>query len=127
MSLNLNKVMLAGRITTDPELKTTPNQTMVTTFQVAVNSTKNKDVSYFIPCVAWAKTAEFVCNYFRKGMPIFVEGSLESRSYTDKNNQKRIAYQVNCDKVNFVESKAEKTETSPETYEEVSIGDSLPF
>ena len=130
MSLNVNKVILAGRLTADPELKTTPNQTMVTTFQVAVNKARNKDVTDFIPCVAWAKTAEFIRNYFRKGTAIYVEGSLETRSYTDKNNQKRTAYQVVCDKVNFVESKTETTTeapATPETYEEIKVDDNLPF
>ena len=126
MSLNYNKVILAGRLTSDIELKTTTSGKPVATFDVAIN--KSKDEVNFIPCVAWEKTAEFVANYFRKGSAILVEGSLQSRQYEDKRyNQKRTAYSVNAERISFVESKETKETSAPqEKYEEVTI-DNLPF
>ena len=111
MSLNLNKVILAGRLTKDSELRTTPSGTPVTQFDIAVNRRGTKDGQQpqtdFITVVAWRQTAEFITRYFKKGNAICVVGSIQTRSYTDKNNQKRTATEVVADEAYFAESKAE--------------------
>lgn len=115
MSLNLNKVILAGRLTKDSELRTTPSGTPVTQFDIAVNRRGTKDGQQpqadFITVVAWRQTAEFITRYFKKGNAICVVGSIQTRSYTDKNNQKRTATEVVADEAYFVES---KTEANPQ-------------
>ena len=115
MSLNLNKVILAGRLTKDSELRTTTSGTPVTQFDIAVNRRVAKDGQQpqtdFITVVAWRQTAEFITRYFKKGNAICVVGSIQTRSYTDKNNQKRTATEVVADEAYFVES---KTEANPQ-------------
>ncbi len=117
MSLNLNKVILAGRLTKDSELRTTPSGIPVTQFDIAVNRRGTKDGQQpqadFITVVAWRQTAEFITRYFKKGNAICVVGSIQTRSYTDKNNQKRTATEVVADEAYFVES---KTEANPQQY-----------
>lgn len=111
MSLNLNKVVLAGRTVEDPELRTTQTGLPVTQFRLAVNKRGAKDGQQpqadFITVVAWRQTAEFITKYFKKGNAICVTGSIQTRSYTDKENQKRTATEVVADEAYFVESKAE--------------------
>ena len=120
MSLNLNKAILAGRLTKDPELRTTTSGTTVTQFDIAVNRRGAKEGQQtqvdFITVVAWRQTAEFITRYFKKGNAICVVGSIQTRSYTDKNNQKRTATEVVADEAYFVESKAE---TNPQ-YEQTA-------
>ena len=105
----MNSICLLGRLTADPELRNTPNGISVTNFDVAVDRSytpkgQEKQVD-FIPVQAWRQTAEFVCRYFRKGQRIALQGSLQSRSYTDKDGNKRTAYEVVADNVFFAESK----------------------
>ena len=105
----MNNICLLGRLTADPELRHTPSQVAVTSFTVAVDRSytpKGQErQADFIPVVAWRQTAEFVCRYFRKGQRIALQGSLQSRSYTDKDGHKRTAYEVVADNVFFAESK----------------------
>lgn len=111
-SFNFNKVILGGRVTADPELKATNSGIYVTSFTVAVNrkySAEGDQQADFINCVAWRKTAEFVTNYFRKGSSICVVGSIQTRSWTDQNGQKRYATEVVADEVQFVDSKNENS------------------
>lgn len=106
-ALNLNKVILGGHLTTDPELKQTPSGVCVTTFSIAVNRRgKNNEVD-FINCVAWRNTAEFVCKYFKRGSAICIVGSVQTRSWSDNNGNKRYATEVVADEAHFVDSKAE--------------------
>lgn len=111
MSLNLNKVVLAGRVVESPELRTTQTGLPVTQFRLAVNKRGAKDGQQpqadFITVVAWRQTAEFITKFFKKGNAICVVGSIQTRSYTDQNNQKRTATEVVADEAYFVESKAE--------------------
>ena len=103
-----NLVVLTGRLTADPELKTTPNGYSVTTFSIAVNRRyRAGEVSQadFINIVAWRQTAEFVTRYFKKGSMIGIEGSIQTRKYTDKNGNNRTAFEVVANNVQFVESK----------------------
>ena len=112
-NFNLNKVILGGRITAEPELKTTSTGISVTTFTVAVNrrySSGEQQNSDFITVVAWRQTAEFVTRYFHKGSSICVIGSLQTRKWTDpQTNQNRYATEVVADEVNFVDSKNENS------------------
>lgn len=112
MSLNLNKVVLAGRMTADPELKQTPSGVAVLSFTVAVNRnyvSRNGEQSErqadFINVVAWRSTAEFISKYFRKGSAICVCGSIQTRTWNDNNGNKRYATEVVADEATFVESK----------------------
>lgn len=134
--LDFNKSFIAGRLTADPELKKTQSGLSVTSFTIAVNRPKDKDgdrVADFIDCVAWRNTAEFICKYFSKGSAIFVEGSMQTRSYEDKNGNKRKAVELLIHEVKFVESKKDGQPVSeaPVTfadYAEINEdSDELPF
>ncbi len=115
-NFNLNKVILAGRLTQNPELKQTQSGVMVLSFSIAVNRpfrSKNEDGTMgqaqadFINCVAWRQTAEFISRYFRKGSSICVLGSIQTRNYTDQQGNKRYVTEVVVDEANFVDSKSE--------------------
>ena len=117
-NLNLNKVVLAGRLTNEPELKQTQSGISVVTTSIAVNrrfvkqtegQESNQPTADFINIVAWRQTAEFICKYFRKGKPICVVGSIQVRSYTDQQGNKRYATEVVADEANFIESKSDST------------------
>jgi len=101
----LNKAILMGRLTADPELRQTPNGISVATFSLAVSRNYNRDQTDFINIVAWRQTAEFVSKYFRKGQLAAVEGSIQTRNYEDRNGNKRTAFEVVADQVYFAESK----------------------
>lgn len=104
-----NKAILVGRLTADPELKQTPNGISVTSFSIAVNRAftpkGGERQADFIDIVAWRQTAEFICRYFAKGKAILIEGSIQTRTYVDKNGQNRRAWEVVADSAHFVESK----------------------
>lgn len=104
-----NIVVLTGRLTADPELKTTPSGISVTSFSIAVNRrfarSGEGQQTDFINIVAWRQSAEFVAKYFKKGSMIGIEGSIQTRKYTDKNGNNRTAFEVVANNVQFVESK----------------------
>ena len=105
-----NLVVLTGRLTADPELKTTTNGTNVTTFSIAVERSYRSGEERqtdFINIVAWRKTAEFITKYFKKGNLIGIEGTIKTRRYQDKNGNNRTAFEVIANNVQFVESKRE--------------------
>lgn len=107
-NLNLNKVVLAGRLTSDVELKQTTTGVSVCSFNLAINRKYSKDGEQqtdFISCKAWRGTAEFISKYFKKGSAICISGSIETRSWTDNNNQKRYATEVVADEAMFVDGK----------------------
>lgn len=112
-NLNLNKVILAGRLVATPELKQTQGGIMVTTFRVAVNrrfQSKTEGAAPqadFIDVVAWRQQAEFVCRYFQKGSSICVVGSLQTRTWNDQQGNKRYSTEIVADEINFVDSKGE--------------------
>ena len=141
-----NKVILMGRLTSDPELKVTQSGTSVTSFGIAVNrkvKQGNNQEADFFNVTAWRSTAEFVSRYFRKGSSICIVGTLQNNSWTDQNGQKRTATDIIADEVQFVDSKnnaqsagtaspmpyvpdAYRTDAEPK-YEPVSADDDLPF
>ena len=109
---SLNKVILMGNITADPELKQTQSGTSVCSFSIAVNRRFEKDKVDFITCVAWKQHAEFITRYFKKGQCILVVGNIQVRTWTDKNGGKRYETEVIVDEVAFAGA---KTENSPST------------
>lgn len=141
----LNVVVLMGRLTADPELRTTGSGISVTSFAVAVDrafQSGGERQTDFINCVAWRRNAEFISRYFSKGQMIAIRGTLQQRSYTDKDGNKRTAYDVVVDNASFCGSKAEsgsasvRTDAAPASFsnvdtgdfEEISMGDEdLPF
>lgn len=103
-----NLVVLTGRLTADPELKTTQSGISVTSFSIAVDRryrAGEEKQTDFINIVAWRQSAEFVAKYFKKGSLIGIEGSIQTRKYTDKNGNSRTAFEVVANNVQFVESK----------------------
>ena len=111
-NFNFNKVIIGGRLTADPELKTTPSGISVTSFSVAVNRrfggrNGEESTADFINCTAWRQTAEFVTRYFRKASSICVVGTLQNRNWTDNNGVKRYATEVVVDEAFFVDAKSE--------------------
>jgi single-strand DNA-binding protein len=138
-NLNLNKVILGGRLTADAELKTTPSGVSVCSFSLAINRKYVKQGEQpqtdFINCVAWRTTAEFISKYFKKGSCICISGSIQTRNYTDNNGNKRTAFEVVADEAYFVDSKNETSAASADVgysaagaeWEEVDGGDDLPF
>ena len=136
----LNTAILMGRLVADPELRHTPNNVAVTTFTIAVDRSYAKEGAErqadFIDIVAWRNTAEFVCKYFRKGQMIALQGSIQTRSYTDKDGIKRKAFEVVADSVHFADSKKQESGQPPKmayapwggAFTELSSADDdLPF
>lgn len=105
----LNVSIIMGRLTANPELRQTQSGNSVTSFTVAVERSfvkqGEKRQTDFIDVVAWGKTAEFVALYFQKGSMIAVQGTLQVRSYTDKNDNKRKAVEIIANEVSFCGSK----------------------
>ncbi len=101
----LNRVILMGRLVSDPELKTTPSGVSVTTFRLAVDRSYVKQgeerKADFFDIVCWRSTAEFVCRYFGKGSMIALEGQLQSRTYQAKDGTNRYVVEVVADNVSF--------------------------
>lgn len=135
MSLNLNKVIIAGRMTETPELKMTQNSVPVIEFSVAVSRDGKDSATDFIKVVAWRGTAEFVSKYFFKGSAILVIGKMQVRSYKDSQSVTRYVTEVIADEVKFVESKAashpaesaaENTQSEAQ-FVEVPNSEDLPF
>ena len=138
----LNSVCLMGRLTADPELKSTQSGVSVCSFRIAVDSTYTpkgqEKQTDFINIVTWRSTAEFVSRYFRKGQLVAVQGSIQTSQYTDRDGNKRTTFDVVADNVFFAEKKAESGETkqgagydhSPDIqgdFEEIIGDESLPF
>ena len=152
-SLNLNKVVLCGRMTADPELKQTASGIAVVSFTLAVNrryQSKSADGAQdqqadFISVVAWRQTAEFISRYFRKGSALCITGSIQTRSWQDQQGQKRYTTEVVADEAMFVDSKNEggaanaqfadtynapsysSAPASTPKFEELKTDDDLPF
>ena len=104
--MNYNRIILVGRLTRDPELRATPDGTSVVRFAIAVNRTvrpgAEEQVDYF-DIVAFRQLADTVANYTTKGRLVLVEGKLQTRSYTDREGNRRKAYEVIADTVRFLE------------------------
>ena len=150
-SLNLNKVILVGRLTAEPELKATPSGVSVIRFTVAVNrrrtrnAEQNEQQADFISVTAWRQTAEFISKYFRKGAAICITGSIQTSNWTDQQGQKRYSTEVVADEAMFVDSRSEganggyapdaygsapsysSNEATAPNFEDHNTDDDLPF
>ena len=108
--MNLNIVIIMGRLTADPEFRQTASGTAVCRINVAVNRPKKKDAADteadFISVTCWRETAEFVSRYFSKGSAIIVQGCLRNNNYTDQNGVKHYSYNVLANNVQFGETKS---------------------
>ena len=112
----MNKVILIGRLTKDPELRYTTSNTPVATFTLAVNRTftnqSGEREADFINIVVWRKQAENCKNYINQGSQVAVEGRIQTRSYDDQNGQKRYVTEVVADNVQFLDTKASREQRS---------------
>jgi single-strand DNA-binding protein len=127
----MNKVILKGRLTTDPEMKTTTNDVYVTEFNIAVNRRFNKEQTDFVSCQAWRQTAEFIKKYFTKGQEILVIGELHIDKW-DKDGETRYTTRIVVDEVEFCGSKAENknapyVDNNKGEFEEIVSDENLPF
>ena len=125
----MNNVSLIGRLTKDPELKTTQSGLPVCRFTVAVDRTYSKDQTDFINCIAWRKTAEFISSYFSKGKRIALTGSIQTGSYTDKDGKTVYTTDINVNNVEFCErrKKSDSDSNNSVEAEEMPFDDDLPF
>lgn len=106
--MSINITVLTGRLTSDVELKTTQNGVSVCSFSIAVDrkyKQGEEKQADFINIVAWRGTAEFVSKHFSKGSAIGIEGSIQTRKYTDKNGNNRTAFEIVANNVHFIDSK----------------------
>lgn len=153
-NFNLNKVMLGGRLTADPELKQTQNGIQVASFTIAVNrrfrsNDNQQPTTDFFNVTAWRALAEHVTRYYRKGSSIFIIGTVQNRSWTDQQGNKRYSTDIVADEIHFVDSRGESSASqsaqpyTPDTYtnvpsyaspveaapnfEEIKTEDDLPF
>ncbi len=130
----INRITIGGRITADPELRTTGTGTSVTSFTIACDrdfkdkQSGEKGVD-FVEIVAWRATAEFICKYFGKGRMIIVDGRLQMRDWTDKDGNKRRSAEVVADNAYFGDSKSESKQSEPSVnWEEIGNDEGdLPF
>lgn len=144
----LNKVILMGNLTADPEFKTTPSGVPVTTFSIAVGRRFAKESDEvkadFFNIVAWRQPAEFVSKFFNKGKSIVVVGSIQNRSYTTQDGQKRYITEIIADECTFagnagsgqndaqngsqcMSANIHTTQPAQANFEEISQDDDLPF
>ena len=99
----MNKCLLIGRLTKDPEIKKTSSGKSIASFTLAVNQRFNRDKTDFINCVAWEKTADYLGNYVKKGNLIAVEGRISTRNYDGPDGKKVYITEVVCDSVQGLE------------------------
>lgn len=134
----LNVVVIMGRLTANPELRTTSGGISVSSFSVAVDrayQSNGERQTDFINCVAWRSNADFITKYFTKGQMIAIRGTLQQNSYTDKDGNKRTTYDVVVEQAQFCGSKQEKAEPNinladvdTSEFDEISTeDDDLPF
>lgn len=126
----LNHIILMGRMTRDPELRYTPQNTPVASFTLAVErdyqpggSERQTD---FIDCVAWRKTAEFISKHFQKGSLVAVSGRLQIRDWTDRDGGKRRSAEVAVDNVYFAEKKQPNPSEAPVNVSPPSLAELSP-
>ena len=110
----MNKAIIMGRLTKDPEVRTTPSQIPVATFTVAVDrrfkSSDGDRQADFIPVVAWRANAEFAGRYLKKGTKIVVVGSIQTRTYDDKDGKRVYVTEIVADEIHFAESKRDDSQ-----------------
>ena len=106
----MNTISITGRLTTDLELKMTQSGVAVCSFTVAVKRPRTKDETDFLNCTAWKQSAEYLCNYGRKGNLVAVTGALVSRKWEDQNGNKRTSYEISVDNAELLSNRTENSE-----------------
>ncbi len=133
---NYNRIILAGNMTRDPELSYTPSSTAVCKFGMAVNrqwndkqTNQKREEVMFVDCTAWARSAEVINQYCRKGSPILVEGRLSYDTWTTPEGQKRSKHSVVVETFQFLSSGRSERSTTPEEAgsPESAVPDDVPF
>ena len=113
----LNKAILMGRLTRDPELRHTQSNMAVCSFRLAIDrdrkGSNGERQTDFIDCTAWGKTAEFVSQWFRQGSLAIAVGRIQSRQWQDKDGSNRTSIEINCDEVLFGETKKQAEKQKP--------------
>ena len=122
----MNKVMLLGRLTKDPEIRITENGRVLATFTLAVNRKYEKDVADFLPIITFSKTAEFTEKWLKKGMQIIVVGRIQVRKWETKEGENRYSTEIIAEEVEFADSKKEE-EWKPAKNIDISDESDLPF
>jgi len=119
----MNRVILVGRITKDPEIRYTSSNVPVCQFTLAVNrkyqNASGERQADFINCVAWRNSAELLGKYVKKGAQLGVEGQIQVRTYEDNGGVKRYATEVICDSITFLESKSSREGSSYSGYSDI--------
>ena len=122
----INKMILQGRLTADPELRKTQSDISVCSFTVAWSEKRNEiETKCFMRCTAWRGTAEFITNHFKKGQEIVVEGKMSTRDWTDNEGNNRTVLELTVETAHFCGSKASNINTTP-TAENATQGDFKP-
>lgn len=129
--MSFNKIIIQGRLTATPELRTTQSGTSVCSCSVAVNRRFNKEETDFINCTAFGKTAEFLSKFFQKGQEILLCGELHIDKY-EKDGSTRTSANIIVDEVSFCGSKSDnptqkESKVSMADFEEIDDGETLPF
>lgn len=116
----MNCCIFIGRLTGEPELRVTQSGISVTSFTIAVDriGAKDGDSADFFEIEAWRATAEFAAKYFHKGMRIAAKGEMHQRSYTDKQGNKRKAYSLTADKLEFADGKRDEPSSQQPQYDQ---------
>lgn len=127
----MNKVILLGRLTRDPEVRYSQDNKAIARFSIAVDrryKSEGGPAADFPSCIAFGKTAEFIEKYFFKGMKISLEGRLQTGSYTNNNGVKVYTTEVVAEAVEFAESKRQQNETNDDDFMQVDFNEQdLPF
>lgn len=123
----LNKCFIMGRLTKDVELRKTQNGNAVATMTVVVDRNGKDAGTDFVDVVAWKQTAEFAAKYLGKGRMVVVDGRLQSRKWTDKNGNNRVAWEVIADGINFADSKPKGGDAHEPEFTDAEDDGDLPF
>lgn len=133
----MNKIIIKGRLTRDPELKTTNSGKSVCNFAVAVGRNFDYEITDFFECTAWNNNAEFISKYFSKGKEILIDGEMQSDKFTDKNGNNRTSWKINVNRAEFCGSnKKDENTSNPASSAEIDdleddfdddLEDDLPF
>lgn len=127
--MSMNRVVLVGRLTRDPELRYTPNGVAVANFTIASNrpfkNENGESEADFINCVVWRKAAESLANYMKKGNQIGVDGRLQSRSYDDADGKRVFVTEVVAESVQFLETKGSNQNNNNNQYQNNNINNTM--
>lgn len=126
----MNKAILMGRLTADPELRYTQNNTAVCRFTLAVDRYMGQDKENqadFISCTAWGKTAEFISQYYFKGKKALVEGNIKTGSYDDKNGRKVYTTEVWVERIDFADDKRKDNNGGQASQRQTISNDNPPW